>query len=70
MLLIGTELAVCAKSGDDASQKQVLKLSASAPLDTIDISKATGINISTIKTKLLRGKRKLKIILSNAEEML
>ena len=34
-----------------------------------DISKATGINISTIKTKLLRGKRKLKIILSNAEEM-
>ena len=35
-----------------------------------DISKATGINISTIKTKLSRGKRKLKIILSNAEEML
>lgn len=35
-----------------------------------DISKATGINISTIKTKLSRGKRKLKGILSNAEEML
>ena len=35
-----------------------------------DISKATGINISTIKTKLSRGKLKLKKILSNAEEML
>ena len=35
-------IAGCAKSSDDASQKQVLKLSASAPLDTIDISKATG----------------------------
>ena len=35
-----------------------------------DISRATGINISTVKTKLSRGKRKLKIILSNAEEML
>ena len=35
-----------------------------------DISKATGINISTIKTKLSRGKLKLKRILSNAEEML
>ena len=35
-----------------------------------DISKATGINISTIKTKLSRGKFKLKKILSNAEEML
>lgn len=35
-----------------------------------NISKATGINISTIKTKLSRGKRKLKKILSNAEEML
>lgn len=34
-----------------------------------DISKATGINISTIKTKLSRGKCKLKKILSNAEEM-
>ena len=32
-----------------------------------DISKATGLNISTIKTKLSRGKRKLKKILSNAE---
>ena len=42
MLLIGAGLAGCAKSSDDASQKQVLKLSASAPLDTIDISKATG----------------------------
>ena len=70
MLLIGAGLAGCAKSSDDASQKQVLKLSASAPLDTIDISKATGINISTIKTKLSRRKRKLKIILSNAREML
>ena len=35
-----------------------------------DISKATGINISTIKTRLSRGKLKLKRILSNAEEML
>ena len=35
-----------------------------------DIQKATGINISTIKTRLSRGKRKLKRILSNAEEML
>lgn len=35
-----------------------------------EISKATGINISTVKTKLSRGKRKLKIILSNAREML
>ncbi len=35
-----------------------------------DISKATGINLSTIKTKFSRGKRKLKRILSNAEEML
>lgn len=35
-----------------------------------DISKATGLNISTVKTKLSRGKRKLKQILSNAEEML
>ncbi len=34
-----------------------------------DISKATGLNISTIKAKLLRGKRKLKKIL-NAEESL
>lgn len=34
-----------------------------------DISKATGLNISTIKTKLSRGKRKLKKIL-NAEETL
>lgn len=34
-----------------------------------DISKETGINISTIKTKLSRGKCKLKKILSNAEEM-
>ncbi len=33
-----------------------------------DISKATGINISTIKTRLSRGKRKLKKILSDAEE--
>lgn len=35
-----------------------------------DISKATGINISIIKTKLSRGKLKLKKILSNAEKML
>lgn len=35
-----------------------------------DISRVMGLNISTIKTKLLRGKRKLKKILSNAEEML
>ena len=35
-----------------------------------DISKVTGINISTVKTKLSRGKRKLKKILSDAEEML
>lgn len=35
-----------------------------------DISKSMGINISTIKTKLSRGKQKLKRILSNAEEML
>lgn len=34
-----------------------------------DISKATGLNISTIKTKLSRGKLKLKKIL-NAEESL
>lgn len=33
-----------------------------------DISKATGINISTIKTKLSRGKQKLKKILSDEEE--
>ena len=35
-----------------------------------DIAKATGINVSTIKSKLSRGKRKLKIILENAEETL
>ena len=35
-----------------------------------DISKATGLNISTIKTKLSRGKYKLKRILSDAEESL
>lgn len=34
------------------------------------IAKETGLNISTVKTKLSRGKRKLKKILSNAEEML
>lgn len=33
-----------------------------------DISKAMGINISTIKSKLSRGKRKLKEFLLNAEE--
>ena len=35
-----------------------------------DISRATGLNISTIKSKLSRGKRKLKRILSDAEESL
>ena len=35
-----------------------------------DISRATGIHISTIKTKLSRGKKKLRKILSDAEEML
>ena len=35
-----------------------------------DIAKATGINVSTIKSKLSRGKRKLKLILENAEETL
>lgn len=35
-----------------------------------DISKATSLNISTVKSKLSRGKRKLKIILLNAEESL
>lgn len=35
-----------------------------------EISKATGLNISTVKTKLSRGKRKLRGILSNAEETL
>lgn len=34
------------------------------------IANATGLNISTVKTKLFRGKRKLKKILSNTEEML
>ncbi len=35
-----------------------------------DISRATGINMSTVKTKLSRGKDKLKRILSDAEAML
>ena len=35
-----------------------------------DISLATGLNISTIKSKLSRGKRKLKKIILNAEETL
>lgn len=34
-----------------------------------DISNATGLNISTIKSKLKRGKEKLKKILKNAEEL-
>lgn len=34
-----------------------------------DIAKATGLNLSTVKTKLSRGKRKLKTILQDAEEM-
>lgn len=33
-----------------------------------DIAAATGVNLSTVKTKLSRGKTKLKKILSNAEE--
>lgn len=35
-----------------------------------DISRATGLNISTVKSKLSRGKRKLKRFLLNAEESL
>lgn len=35
-----------------------------------DISRATGINASTVKTKLSRGRKKLRQILLNAEEML
>lgn len=35
-----------------------------------DISKAMGLNISTVKTRLSRGKRKLRKMLSNAEERL
>jgi len=35
-----------------------------------DISKSMDINASTIKTKLSRGKKKLKTILSDAEDML
>ena len=35
-----------------------------------DISKAMGLNISTDKTRLSRGKRKLRKMLSNAEERL
>ena len=35
-----------------------------------DIASATGLNISTVKSKLLRGKRRLKEILTNAEETL
>ena len=33
-----------------------------------DISKAMGLNLSTVKTKLSRGRNKLKILL-NAEEI-
>ena len=35
-----------------------------------DISNATGLNISTVKSKLKRGKEKLKKILKDAEELL
>ena len=35
-----------------------------------DISKAMGLNISTVKTRLSRGKRKLRKMLSDAEERL
>lgn len=35
-----------------------------------DISKAMGLNISTVKTRLSRGKRKLRKMLLNAEERL
>lgn len=34
-----------------------------------DIAAATGLNLSTVKTKLSRGKRKLKNMLLHAEEM-
>ncbi len=34
-----------------------------------DIAKITGLNLSTVKSKLLRGKNKLKKILSDAEEL-
>ena len=33
-----------------------------------DIAKAMGLNVSTVKTRLSRGKRKLREILSDAEE--
>lgn len=33
-----------------------------------DIAKAMGLNVSTVKTRLSRGKRKLRKILSDAEE--
>ena len=35
-----------------------------------DISKSMGLNISTVKTRLSRGKRKLRKMLSDAEEKL
>lgn len=35
-----------------------------------DIAKLMGLNLSTVKTKLLRGKRKLKLILQDKEELL
>ncbi|MDO5397414.1 MAG: sigma-70 family RNA polymerase sigma factor [bacterium] len=35
-----------------------------------DISKATGLKLSTVKTKLSRGKQKLRKILSETEELL
>ena len=35
-----------------------------------DISKAMGLNISTVKARLSRGKRKLRKMLSDAEEKL
>lgn len=35
-----------------------------------DIAKVTGLNLSTVKTKLSRGKRKLKQILQHTEESL
>lgn len=42
VLLAGVTLAACGNTNNAQADKQVLKLSASAPLDTIDISQATG----------------------------
>ncbi|KRM20193.1 oligopeptide ABC superfamily ATP binding cassette transporter substrate binding protein [Ligilactobacillus hayakitensis DSM 18933 = JCM 14209] len=42
VMLAGVTLAACGNTNNAQGNKQVLKLSASAPLDTIDISQATG----------------------------